>query len=200
MFRRVSETSVFMLSWDVERFQAYLYDLPDEKLSLHEHMLLDGHSRSDTWDTMAIYSDQPHLEEPDIWYHTATHLPVMSREVVDKLEPFISQAGELLPLTVSDSGETVYMLNVLVVRNAVEPDAYSVDQLWLYPRFIEHRLPDTGLFRLPQLAAALFYVERDDDTDTLRGRLDERELTGMSFIPVWSTSEGAAELNLFEVA
>jgi len=44
----VSETRVFLVSWDVDRFQAYLYDLPDERLSLREHMLFDGRSRLDT--------------------------------------------------------------------------------------------------------------------------------------------------------
>src|SRR4051812_16281177 len=123
----MAETRVSFVTWDVERFQAYLYDLPGEDLSLHDHMLFDGHSRLESWEPLAIYSDEPQLEEPDIWYHTATHLPVMSNEVVDELEPYLTQAGELLPLVVSGSGETVYMLNVLVVRDAVEPGAYSVD-------------------------------------------------------------------------
>jgi hypothetical protein len=188
-----------MVGWDVERFQAYLYDLPDDRLSLHDHMLLNGESRFDTWEPLPIYSDQPNLEEPDVWYHTATHLPVMDLDVINALEPFISEVGELLPLVVSETGETVYMLNVLVVRNSIEPHAYSVDDLLLYPRFAEHRLPDSGLFRLPQLAGALFYVERDDDNDTLMRRLRNRGFRGISFIPVWSTSEGPADLNLFEV-
>jgi len=195
----MSETRVSFVSWDVERFQAYLYDLPDEKLSLHEHMLFDGHSRLDSWEPLPIYSDEPQLDEPDIWYHTATQLPVMSSEVVDQLEPFVSQAGELLPLIVSGSGETVWMLNPLVVRDAVDPKAHSVDELWLYPRFLEHRLPDSGLFLLPQLSGKIFYVDRDDDERTLRGRLEECRLTGMSFVPVWSSATGAADVNLFEV-
>jgi hypothetical protein len=195
----VSEARVFLVSWDVDRFQAYVYDLTDERLSLHEHMLFDGLSKLETWEPLPVYSDQPHLVEPDIWYHTDTYLPVMSDEVVEQLEPFISRAGELLPLVVSETGETVYMLNVLVVRNAVEPGAYNVDDLSLYPRFIEHRLPDTGLFKLPQLTAKIFYVEREDDEDTLIQRLENGGLRGMSFIPVWSSSEGPASLNLFEV-
>jgi len=180
----VSEVRVFLVSWDVERFQAYLYDLPDERLSLHEHMLFDGRSRLDTWEPLPVYSDQPHLIEPDVWYHTATDLPVMSGGVVDQLEPFISRAGEVLPLVVSETGETVYMLNVLVVRNALEPGAYDVDELWAYPRFIEHRLPDTGLFILPQLSGTIFCVEREADEDTLIQRLEGRGLRGMSFISV----------------
>jgi hypothetical protein len=91
------------------------------------------------------------------------------------------------------------MLNVLVVRNAIEPNAYSLDDLWLYPRFIEHRLPDTGLFLLPQLSGSIFYVERDDDVDTLIHRREDHDLRGMSFVSVWTTSGGAAPLNLFEV-
>jgi hypothetical protein len=195
----VTETQVYLVSWDVERFQAYLYDLPDDETSLHEHMLFDGRSKLEWWKPLPVYSDQPQLERPDIWYHTATNLPVMSEEVIDQLEPFITRAGELLPLIVSGTGEKVYMLNVLVVRDAVEPGAYSLDELWLYPRFIEHRLPDSGLFLLPQLSGTIFYVERDDDEETLLGPIEDLGLRGMSFVPVWSSTSGPAPLNLFEV-
>jgi hypothetical protein len=195
----MTETRVYLVSWDVERFQAYLYDLPDEDVSLDDHMLFNGHSKLESWKPLPIYSDQPHLERPDIWYHTATFMPVMSEEVIDQLAPFMSEAGELLPLIVSGTGDEVYMVNVLVVRDAVEPGAYSLDELWAYPRFIEHRLPDTGLFLLPQLSGKIFYVERDDDEETLIGRIEACGLRGMSFVPVWSSTSGPAPLNLFEV-
>jgi hypothetical protein len=100
----VSEARVFLVSWDVDRFQAYVYDLPDERLSLHEHMLFDGLSRLVTWEPLPVYSDQPHLAKPDIWYHTALSLPTMNDEVVDQLEPFISRAGSICPALSSDAG------------------------------------------------------------------------------------------------
>jgi hypothetical protein len=93
----------------------------------------------------------------------------------------------------------VYMLNVTVVRDAVEPGAYSMNDLSLYPRFLEHRLPDSGLFLLPQDSVKIFSVDRDDDDETLLGRIEELGLTGMSFVHVWSTTGGAEPLNLFDI-
>jgi hypothetical protein len=58
----MTETRVYLVSWDVERFQAYLYDLPDDELSLDDHMLFNGHSKLESWTPLPIYSDQPHLE------------------------------------------------------------------------------------------------------------------------------------------
>jgi hypothetical protein len=53
--------------------------------------------------------------------------------------------------------------------------------------------------KLPQSTTQIFYVEREDDEDTLRQRLEDRGFRGMSFIPVWSSSEGPASVNLHEV-
>jgi hypothetical protein len=191
------ETRVYLIGWDVERFQSFLYDLPDEDVSLDDHMRFDGSSRLGSWEPLPVYSDQPNLERPDLWYHTDTLLPVMNKETLDKLEPVISPLWEPLPLTVSTTGETVYMVNVLNVRDALDPSANSPDQRTVHPRFLQHRLPDTGLFLVPQLRGNLFYVERNDDEDTLLGRIRELGLRGMSLLPVWSSSTGPADLDLY---
>jgi hypothetical protein len=196
----LSESRVYLVTWDVDRFQALLYDLPEEDVSLERHLLFDGRSAVESWTPLPVYSDQPNLERPDIWYHADTHLPVMSGEVLDQLEPVISPLWEPLLLTVSGTEEELFMINVLNVRDALEPGAHSADDLWAFPHFVEHRLPDTGLFLVPQLSSKVFYVERADEDDTLLGRIQHRSLRGMVFLPIWSSSSGAAEANLFEVA
>ena len=52
---------------------------------------------------------------------------------------------------------------------------------------------------LPPSTGRIFCVEREGDEDTLIRRLDDGGFRGMSFIPVWSSSEGPAPLNLHEV-
>jgi hypothetical protein len=194
----VAESRVYLIEWDLERFQAYVYDLPDDELSLEHHMLFDGRSVLERWEPLPIYSDQTHLDRPDIWYHTATSLPVMSHAVVDALEPFVSEAGELLPLVESGTSETVYMLNILKVTDAIEAGAYSRENRSFCPKFIDHRLPEGGFFFLPQSFSKLFCVERYGDEDTLRRRVENLGLQGMEFALVWSTSSGPTAENLIK--
>lgn len=194
----MAETIVCIIEWDVERFQAYLYDLPDDELSLERHMEFVGRSVLEGWEPLPVYSDQPRLEQPNIWYQTETHMPVLSAAVVDELEPFVSRSGELLPLVVSRSDETVYLLNVLQVRDALEPHAYSFWEERFEPQFIEHRLPDTGLFLLPHSRGDIFHVDRDNDQESLRRRIMRLGLRGMEFLPVWSSTEGPLVQSLIE--
>jgi hypothetical protein len=191
----VSEATVYRLDWDVERFQSYVYDLPDPELDL---WLFDGTPRLSNWKPLPVYSDYPRLESPDIWHLVGAAVLVISTDVIDLLEPFISRAGELLPLVVSGTGEEVFALNVLEDIDCVSPGGYSDDDLNLSFDFLEHRLPESGLFKIPQCDTVLiFYVERDDDVDNLRQRVAHHGLSGVSFEPVWSSTSGARPINLF---
>jgi hypothetical protein len=191
----MSETTVYQIGWDVDRYQAFLYDLPSPEL---EMWLFDGLPRRDSWSPQPVYSDQPLLERPDIWHLVGSTIMIMSKEVVELLEPFLSRAGELLPFVVSGSNEEVLGLNILKVVDCIDPRAYSLDDLQLYPAFLEHRLPESGLFKIPQLATGhVFYVERNDDEDSLRSRIARYGLRGANFDLVFSSSAGPVPINLF---
>lgn len=188
---------VFRIRFDVERFQAYLYDLPEVAWTEEIHTF-GGTSKADLWVPQPVYSDQPRLERPDIWHLVGVATMVMSADVVDQLEPWLAKAGELLPLVVSGTDETVYAMNILVDVDCIEPAAYSLDDLELYPVFLEHRLPESGLFKIPQCDTVyMFCVERDDEEETFRGRIERRGLTGIEFQRVWSSVDGPLPINMF---
>lgn len=186
---------VTRIRFDVDRYQYFLYDLPGPPLEL---LLFDGTPRSMSWLPQPIYIEQPRLEPPDIWHLGGAAVLVMDDSVIEQLEPFISVAGELLPLYISGSGERFNALNILRDIDCLEPGTFALDDLELYPTFLEHRLPETGLFKIPQLdTTEIFHVERADDDASFRSLVQERAFRGIEFDVVWSSRDGAASLNLF---
>ncbi len=184
------------LRFDVNRFQALLIDLPESQTPVST-FTFGGVSKADAWSPLPVYSDRPRLEEPDIWHLVGCAVLVMSKATVEALEPFVSMAGELLPVISSETSDELYALNILEDVACLDPTAYDLDALTLYPRFIEHRLPETGLFKVPQIDTVdIFCVERSDDHDSFRSRVEARGLGGVTFKRVWSSSQGAADVNL----
>jgi hypothetical protein len=186
---------VFRIRWDVRRFQAYLYDIPGPLAD--ELRCFAGTPKAERWTPQPVYSDHPRLERPDIWHLIGVATMVMDAGVVQQVEPWLIEAGELLPLVVSGTGETVYALNILQDVDCIDPVAFSLDEMRLQPVFLEHRLPESGLFKLPQVDTVdMFYVERDDEQETFRARIEERGLTGLDFQRVWSSEDGPARMNM----
>lgn len=187
---------VSRLRFDVERFQYFLFDRFDLPL---EMLLFDGTPRRETWQPQPIYVERPRLEPPDIWHLAGAAILVMDDDVVKRIEPFVSMAGELLPVYVAGTGEPYHALNILADIDCLRPGSYSLDYLEFYPDFLEHRLPETGLFKISQLdTAETFHVERADDRESFRLRVEENGLRGLEFEPVWSSETGPPSLNLFD--
>ena len=191
----MSDAVVHKLEWDVDRFQVFLYDLPDPPL---EMFLFGGTPRLESWVPQPIYVEKPRLEPPDIWHLVGAALLLMNEDVIAQLEPFVSRAGELLPFVVAGTDEEMFGLNILEDIDCLAPGSYSLDGLAAYPDFVEHRLPETGLFKVPILDTVdVFSVERSDDDDSFRRRVEANGLRGLSFCEVWSTTSGAQPVNLF---
>jgi hypothetical protein len=190
----MSRAVVYRVGWDATRFQYLLYDLAHPGFDLFQ---FNGTSRLDSWTPQPVYVYEPRLEPPDIWHIVTAAVLVMSQSVVEALEPFISQAGELLPLRMVGSDDELYALNILRDFDCIDWTEADLDDLKLYPNFIPHRLPESGLLKVPPLDTAhIFYLERDEDGDSLRARIDQRELKGLTFEPVWSEVGGPVPINL----
>ena len=187
----MSTTRVSLIRWfdplDADDYQSLLVDLPEGSSRFH----LAGLPRSDDWEPPPVYIENPLLPRPAIWYLSGVGGPVMTEEVVDLLEPYLSVAGELLPVRMSGTAEELFILNVVDVVDALDP-ARSVteDVIELFPYFVEHRLGETGLIKVPQLLSQLFYVEHDYDEDSLRLRVERHGLTGIHFVTVWTSDAG----------
>jgi hypothetical protein len=185
---------VYRIRFEGSRFQALAYDLPNPDMRLWH---FGGQSKADSWIPQPVFIDRPRAEPPDIWHLFGAAVLVMSRETIVNLEPFVSAAGELLPLIVSGWNERLFALNILEDIDCIEPSAYSLDDLELYPHFIEHRLPESGLFKIPQTDTVdIFCLDRDEDLDTFPGRIQAHGLRGIAFQRIWSTAEGPEAVNL----
>jgi hypothetical protein len=191
----VSEATVHRIGFDVVAYQALVFDLPNPT---REDFRFAGQSKLVSWVPRRVYVDGPRRERPDIWHLFGAAVLVMSESIVALLEPFVTGAGELLPLVVSGTDEELLALNVLEVHDLIDPAAYSLDTLELYPHFLAHRLPESGLFKLPQTDTVdIFHLERVEDDDSFRARVERHALKGIEFQRVWSSKTGPEAMNLF---
>jgi hypothetical protein len=195
----MNEATVYLLTWeDLDRYQSLLFDLPDPDYL--EEFCFDGRPKEPHWTTPPVYIDAPRLERPDFWHLVGAAVLVMDIKVMDLLEPHLSMAGELLPVIVSGSTETLYALNILRDIDCLDPAHYVPCELSLRPYFLEHRLPESGLFKLPQTdATQMFLLERSDDADSFRRRVEQNKLRGIEFQRVWSSVDGPEDMDLLNM-
>jgi hypothetical protein len=122
---------------------------------------------------------------------------VMHQEVVELVGHFVHAAGELLPLRESGTDQEFLALNILEDVDCLDPGAYRIDELVVRPEFLLHRLPESGLFKVPQLDKTdIFYLERTDDHDSFMKTIEKNELTGLRFDLIWSSARGPEPMNL----
>lgn len=144
---------------------------------------------------LGIYGGQG--ERPDMWLLSGVGLVVMTVEVATALMPYVSMAGELLPLRASTGEEEKFLaLNILNVVDAIDMKRSSARDGLIFPDFVAHRLGEATLFVVPQLEDLVFCIERDDVDDSLMRRMSAHEFTGIIFDHMWSSESGARDLNL----
>lgn len=188
---------MYLVEWDdLDRYQSFLYDLPDVPRELYR---FDGQSRRDSWTPQPIYAERPRLEPPDLWHLWGTATIVMAPPVAELLADFVDPVGELLPLRRSGTGETFLALNILRDVDCLDPAGDNLDELELYTMFVEDRLPESGLFKIPQCDdVAIFYLDRAGEEETLREAIERHDLHGLLFVPVWASDGSVAPVNLLE--
>ena len=191
----VGDATVFRVRPDdLERYQALLYDLPEVPAAVRK---FDGTPKSDWWERVPLYSDAPRLEAPDIWHLVGAAAFVMSSVVAETLRGFLHPVGELLPVRVVGAEESFEVLNIVRDVNCLNPEADRLDDLEMYSDFIEHRLPESGLFKIPQTDTVDIYcLERSDDDDTFRDALHRHGYSGLRFEAVWASDGSIRPFNL----
>jgi len=181
-----------------DRFQILLFDLPQVPREIE---LFNGLSKEEWWEAPPVYSDAPRREEPDFWRLATSATFVMSADLVESLGEFMHPVGELLRVTFVGRDEEFFALNILRDIDCLNPNAYAIDDLRVETEFLEHRLPDGGLFKIPQVDnLEIFYLERNDDDPTLRECIERRDLRGLEFIAVWSSDGSIEPVNLLSVS
>jgi hypothetical protein len=190
------EARVYRINRDTSLGRTLHYDLFDDEIS---QLLVDfrGDSRLSFWTTPRVVAADPKAPRHDISWLRPARLTVMTPKVIYALEPFLSMCGELLRVE-RDDGTDLYALNVLSVVDALATDRSDSEPLVLRPSFIEHRLGEPTVFMVPQLIGTLLCVEWSHIEDSFKKRVELSELDGLAFEPVWSSSDGADDLNLIE--
>jgi hypothetical protein len=193
------QQTVFRVARDPERYQVLGFDPPPPI----ETSKFDGTPKGQTWTTQVVRPYERQLVAPDIWFVAGAFTIAMPPRVVSLLDPFVSAAGELLPLEVAGSGEELLALNILRTLDCVDPELSVArpDMLGFSLVFLPDRLPrQGGLFKVPLGGLAvteIFFVDPLNAADSLRARVDSLGLTGLSFERVWSPESDAAVIKDF---
>jgi hypothetical protein len=189
--------TVSLVDWDVNRYQQWAYVVDEPTLDL---FTFDATPRESSWVPQDVTVTDVSLERPHLWRLGGAETLVLESHTIELLEPFISEAGELLPLTDVDTGARLFLLNVLRLVDCLDEDASRINDLVLTLSFDRDRLPPTGLFKIPQARTThLLHVEHPRSRDSLHDRVERLGLTGISFDPVWTSEEGALPVNVLAV-
>jgi|GEM_PF-1439205 len=136
-----------------------------------------------------VFSRRPKLPSPDFWMFQNYSALAMPPETVEKVRPFLGEAGELLPLPYKS--KTFSVLNVL---RCVE---YEIFPEKIPGRLLREQAADTiplGLFRAID-RTYLYVSEATGDPDTEFKAFVEREkMTGLKFLRVWDSEAPDVEI------
>jgi hypothetical protein len=189
--------TVYRLTYDPDRYQTLGFD-PAPALPIYE---FDGTPKLATWIPQVVRPYQLELEEPDIWFLGGAFTIAMSHPTVDRLEPFLTDAGELIPLTMAGSGEELLALNVLRKPDCLDDEESVIDSLGFSLAFFPSRLPADGLFKVRPGGLAMtetFLAETRDSAASFRPRVTGLGLSGLAFEPIWSSVSGPAIVSFFK--
>jgi hypothetical protein len=120
----MTDVTVYRVHADAERYRGLLLDASEAEPLLTGEPAPDG-SIAAVWRTPPVVIDRPEGESPDIWQLSSLAMtPVMTPSVIERLEPFLSVTGELLPLnnTTSEAWNflALHVLRVLPVSDCLD--------------------------------------------------------------------------------
>jgi hypothetical protein len=174
----------------VGSFQSLLVDVPEDEMP----RAFDGQPIADRWEEPPVYLCDPRAPPPDIWYVHVLGALAFTPGTVEQLEPFLSLAGELLAVDLPGEGR-LSALNVTTVVDWLDwaPEAFDNGQM--RPTFVEHRLGEAGLFKIPVLPSLTFSLHREAE-DSFSARVRRESLQGVSLVTAWTSRAGPTLPNL----
>lgn len=97
-----------------------------------------------------------------------------------------------LELVCKDRSNRLLLLNITQDVDCLDLEGSTLGPMnWKLSFVVEHRLPESGLFKIPQAGAVhVLSLERDDEPDSFRTRVERLELVGLEFEPMWSSADG----------
>jgi hypothetical protein len=192
--RTMSEATIELVLPAVGSFQSLLVDVPEDEMPL----AFDGQPIGDRWTPPSVYLCDPMSPPPDIWYVHVLGALAFTPGTVELLEPFLSVAGELLPVDMPDGAGRLAALNVTTVVDWLDwaPEAFDVGEM--RPTFVEHRLGEAGLFKIPVLPSLTFSLHWKAE-DSFSARVRGESLQGVSLVTAWTSGAGPMLPNLLRL-
>jgi hypothetical protein len=191
--------TVHRITTDVDRYQTLCWDLAE--VELHFGLTyFDAVPRADSWDVPPVMIRRDGRRQPDIWRFGAPAVLAFDGATLERLAPFVSSVGELLPL-IGQNDQRFTLLNITPAVDCVDVARSILGPIEFCLVFREDRLPDWGLFKTlgsPAPQAHIFCVERDTEppSHSFRETVETLGLEGIEFEPVWSSTSGPVPFSL----
>ncbi len=150
----------------------------------------EGLPKSDNWRLLEFYVVNPLRKRANFFIMgSGASMLVMDETASNKLAHFWSKAGELLPIKL-ETGETLYILNVVEVANALNIKMTLFDLYEdgtrgriLKPYFYSNRLPESSIFKIPETAKTVILTFSGvfGESDEFYSAYLKSGLTGLEF-------------------
>ena len=123
------------------------------------------------------------MEQPDLWFFAPRRAIAVSTVNLGRLQPFLEEAGQLLPL--SYKSEVFSVLNVLkCVNYEIFPEKTPGR---LHQEMAAKNIP-SGIFR--SVDRTYFYVSETtgDPANEFKAFVEQEGMTGLGFLEVWNSA------------
>jgi hypothetical protein len=193
----VSDTSltVYRLDFEIERYRYLGFDCDDPTLNLYALEPRDGAE----WPVPRVCAGGTGTQDPDVWELAGAFAPVMRRATADQLADLLTPSGEVVPVVFADTGERLLAVKVRRVVDCLDEQASVLGPLALTLAFDADRVPTGGLFKVPQLQETETFVAEARGEHSLRSRVADLGLSGITFERVWAHPTGAEPVQLLRV-
>jgi hypothetical protein len=185
---------VYQVKTDVNRYQHFVWE--DESEYGQKRFVFEGVSLRQEWKSCPVYVLEPKLKKPDFWSVTlGSGGFAVSPLALERMRPWLEQAGELLPLEYE--GEMYMVVNILPAVDCIDEQrsewevyGFHKDRRRLVkPVFNPDRLPAVSLFKSTHFLPYSFCWEKTGNPETeFKACVEANKLKGVYFKEVWSDS------------
>jgi hypothetical protein len=187
-------TRVYRIGFDLRNFAPVMIDGDDSVFrQWRPQIKFDGTPRNATWEAPPLWVENPLAPPPDIACLVGSTGLVLRSTAVEAVGAHLLGVGELLEARLA--GEPLWVANVTQVVDCLDQTSTARDKYGAIDSytFLDHRLPESTVFKLPDTAEfELLTVERNDDREfEFKPAFEDSGLTGLGFAELWNTEQGA---------
>jgi hypothetical protein len=180
--RLQTDCSVFTLDVDIEHYQYLAFE--EEPFPLER--LLDGSPKLHNWTVPSVYTPEPFLSRPKLWYLSGEAGFVLTSEQIELWSPLLKEV-ELLPISFTQA-DSLFLVNILrVCDDAVDEANTNVKAYPWQLAFNEQNLPSPGFFKVGVTAAAQVLYRAEPEADWLISLAENGQIDGFNLRCIWTS-------------